>query len=407
MGRPAWILVAGQFVSVIGDGLASVAVLWWVLQTTGSVALMASVAAILALAGLLASPIAGVWVDRLDRRSLMIVADGARAACYGAIALMAFGGRLPLWALVALLAVARVLGAAYFPALMASLPRLVGGGGLTRANGLLSFAQSGGQLLGSALGGVLIAAFGVAPTLGADALSFLVSAGSIALIAIPTERVAAAAGFRAEIASGLRYARTSPFLRALAGPSILINALTNGSMVLLPALAAGPLHAGAQGYGLLAAGFPLGTLLGSAAVGASGRSVTRAWTLYGMLVVMGGAIAMVGLSHALAPALAAMAVAGVVGAIANAAVYALMQSGIPDEFQGRVFSLLGGVSQGLVPISQAAAGAIAAVWSVGGVIAAAGAGVAATGLGFGWTGAGPVGDALATAGRSREHGHSV
>jgi DHA3 family macrolide efflux protein-like MFS transporter len=76
MGRPAWILVAGQFVSVVGDGLASVAVLWWVLRVTGSVALMATVAAMQALGGLVASPFAGVWVDRLDRRRLMMAGSG-------------------------------------------------------------------------------------------------------------------------------------------------------------------------------------------------------------------------------------------------------------------------------------------------------------------------------------------
>jgi DHA3 family macrolide efflux protein-like MFS transporter len=398
MDRPAWILVAGQFVSVIGDGLASVAVLWWVLQSTGSVALMASVAAILAVAGLAVSPFAGVWVDRLDRRGLMMAADAARALCYGAIAALAASGRLQVWVLVVLLAISRAIGAAYFPALMSALPRLVPQERLPRINGMLSFAQSTGGMIGAAVGGLLIAAFGVAAALGADAASFLVSAASLALIAIPAERALAATDFRSQMLGGLRYVRENPLLRALAGPSLITNAMTNAAMVLLPALAAGPLHAGAQGYGLLYASFPLGTVVASAAISVWGRSASRAWTLYALLVVMGAALGVVGLSRSLGVGLAAMAVAGAGGAVANAAVYSLLQSGVPEEFQGRVFSLLGGVSQGLTPISQATAGAAAAAWSVGGVIAACGAGVVATGLGFCWTGAAPVDAAFAAAG---------
>lgn len=403
MRRDTWILLAGQFVSVIGDALAAVAVLWWVLQSTGSVALMASVAAVLALVGLLASPFAGVWVDRLDRRRLMMAADAARALCYGAISVLAAGGHLPIWALIALLAVARAIGAAFFPALMASLPRLVPADQLPRVNSLLSFAQSGGGILGSALGGLLVAIFGAAVALGADAGSFLVSVSSLALIAIPFERSIAGSDFRGQMLGGLRYARSSPVLMALAGPSLLINALTNAAMVLLPALAAGPLHAGARGYGLLEAAFPFGVLLGSTAISVSGRSASRAWSVYGLLVVMGAALAALGLSRSLGQALVAMAVGGIVAAIVNAAAYSVMQSSIPEQFQGRVFSLLGGVSQALTPVSQASAGGLAALWSVGGVIVACGGGVAATGIGFGWSGAAVV-DAAFTAARAPGRG---
>ncbi len=398
MGTQAWILVTGQFVSVIGDGLASVAVLWWVLQATGSVAVMAGVAAILAAAGLLASPFAGVLADRLDRRGLMMAADGARALCYGAIAAMAAGGHLPIWVLVALLAVARAIGAAYYPALMAALPRLVAPQALPRVNGLLSFAQSTGGLIGAAVGGVLVAAFGVALALAADAVSFLVSVTSLALIAIPAEKAIAASGFRGQMLEGLRYVRQHPLLRALTGPVLVLNAMTNSAMVLLPALAAGPLHAGAQGYGFLQASFPLGTVLASGVISATGRSARRASSVYGLVVVMGVAIGALGLSRSLVVGLGEMAVAGAAAAIGNAAVNALLQAGVSGEVQGRVFSLLGGAAQALQPLSQAGAGALAAVWSVGGVIAACGGGVVATGLGFGWSGARPVDEAFAAAG---------
>lgn len=398
MRRDPWILVTGQFVSVIGDGLASVAVLWWVLQTTGSVALMAGVAAILAAAGLVGSPFAGVLADRLDRRSLMMAADGALALCYGAIAALSVSGHLPIWALVVLLAISRMIGAAYFPALLAALPRLVVPEALPRVNGLLSFAQSAGGLIGAAVGGVLVAAFGVALALGADAGSFLVSFAALALIAIPAERAIAASGFGGQMLEGLRYVRKHPLMRALTGPVLAINALTNGAMVLLPAPAAGPLHAGAQGYGFLEASFPLGTVFASAAISATGRSARRASSLYGLIALIGLAFGVLGLGRSLVLGLAMMAVAGAGAAIANAAVNSLLQSGVPEEFQGRVFSLLGSTAQALVPLSQAGAGALATVWSVGGVIAACGGGVLATGLGFGWSGRHPVDEAFADAG---------
>jgi DHA3 family macrolide efflux protein-like MFS transporter len=126
MRRDVWILMCGQLVSIVGDGVAAVAVLWWVLEATGSVALMASVAAVTAAVGVTASPFAGVVVDRLDRRRVMIAADTVRASCYGALALVTAGGRLPLWAVFSLLSAARLAGSFFSPALGASLPRMVG-----------------------------------------------------------------------------------------------------------------------------------------------------------------------------------------------------------------------------------------------------------------------------------------
>lgn len=395
--RDVWIVIAGQFVSVIGDNLASIAVLWWVLQTTGSAGWMGGVAAVSAGAAVATSPFAGVIADRLDRRRLMMAVDVIRALLYGGMAVLAAAGHLPLWGVFVLLALARAVGTLFSPALDAALPRMVSSAGLERANGLLGIAQNGGSILGAAAGGVLVAAFGSGVALGADALSFLLSVASLALVAIPG--VVAGAGAReaffAQMRSGMAFIARDGVVRSIIEFALVANALAGAVAVLFPLLAAGPLHAGAQGYGALEAAFPAGMVAGLAAVSARPGLARRGTTLYLAATGVGAALVGLALVHSLVPALACALAGGVLLAVPNVAFPTLLQRRVPPDMQGRVFSLAGGLGQGLVPVAQAVAGLAAQAFTVTVVTLGGGIGVAGASAGFGAVTAGAVDAALA------------
>jgi DHA3 family macrolide efflux protein-like MFS transporter len=397
MRRDVWILMCGQLVSIVGDGVAAVAVLWWVLEATGSVALMASVAAVTAAVGVTASPFAGVVVDRLDRRRVMIAADIVRASCYGALALVAAGGRLPLWAVFSLLSAARLAGSLFSPALGASLPRMVGSDELQQVNGAYSLAQGGGQILGMALGGVLVASAGAAAALGADALSFVASFATLALVAIPA--VARTSGgrptFGGDLRAGLDYLRTDTAVRSLAIVALMINGFGSAVGVLFPVLARDRFHAGAQGYGFLEAAVSVGLVVGSALLSALRVPMRRAWALYGPLILLGALVAGLGLVRSIDVAIGLTAVVGMLLAALNVFFNTCMQRRIPADMQGRVFSMVGGVGMALTPVTQSVAGVLAAVFSAGSVVVASGALMVTSALGLGAASASRIDAAVA------------
>ncbi len=403
MRRDIWVLLSGQFVSVVGDGVAAIAVLWWVLQTTGSAAAMGAVAAVAAATTVAMSPFSGVFADRLDRRRLMIGVDLARAAIYGGMALLAATGSLPLWAVFVLLTTARAAGSLFSPALAASLPRMVAEDGLERANGLLGMSQNGGQILGAAVGGVLVAALGVGPALAADALSFVVSVASLTMVAIPAVRRTAgeaAEGFFRQMRAGLAFLGQDGLVRSMAEFGLLVNGAAGGITVLFPLLAAGPLHAGAQGYGALEAGFPVGILAGLGVISAVPAIARSGAALYGATAGAGLAVIGLALSHSLALALVFTVVGGVLVAVPNVMFTTLLQRRVPAEMQGRVFGLVNGIGQGLTPLAQAGAGVLAQVFGSAAVTLASGLAVAGSSAGFGLAAAPAVTGALALAPRT-------
>lgn len=403
MQRNAAIVISGQFVSVIGDGIAAIAVLWWVLQSTGSAAAMGAVAAVAAAATVALSPFAGVLVDRLDRRRLMIGVDLARAAIYGGMALLAATGHLPLWAVFLLLTAARAAGSLFFPSLAAALPQMVVEDGLERANGLLGMAQNGGQILGAAIGGVLVAALGVGAALGADAVSFVVSVASLAVVTIPPVRQAAGAaadGFFRQMRAGLRFLGQDGLVRSMTEFGLLVNGAAGAITVLFPLLAAGPLHAGAQGYGALEAGFPAGMLAGLAIISARPAIARSGIALYGATAGAGLAVVGLALSPSLGLAVAFSVIGGVLVAVPNVMFTTLLQRRVPAEMQGRVFGLVGGLGQGLSPVAQAVAGVLSQAFGSAAVTLASGLAVAGSAAGFGLAAAPAVTGALSVAPRA-------
>jgi len=181
-------LLAGNLISNLGSGLLVVALPYQVFRLTGSTAATGLTLAAESLPALLVGPVAGVFVDRWDRRRLMITADLLRAVAVAGFLLADRPDRL-VWLYVAL--IAENLGTVFFrPAARALVPKVVGTGPeLVSANSLLAVNNGIVRLVGPPLGAVLLSLFGLPWLVLLDVASYLISVLMISLtsrFAVPT-----------------------------------------------------------------------------------------------------------------------------------------------------------------------------------------------------------------------------
>lgn len=214
-------LWAGQTISEFGSGvtynaLPLAAVLTLGASTTQLGLLMAAASAPAVFAGLFA----GVWVDRLQRRPLLIAADLARAALIASIPVAALLGRLHAAQLYVVAALAGVLTILFDVAYQAFVPDLVSRAHIQEANGRLATSGALAEVVTPGLTGVLVQVLTAPLALALDAISYLCSAVSLALIRVdesaPAPR-AARARLGPELLVGLRFVAGEPLLRAFAG----------------------------------------------------------------------------------------------------------------------------------------------------------------------------------------------
>ncbi|HEX2221015.1 MAG TPA: MFS transporter [Candidatus Limnocylindria bacterium] len=383
-------LYAAQLTSFAGDWFATVALLGLTLELTGSPAVASLVLVIQTAAFSLASPIAGAFADRIDRRRLLIVADLARVP----IALAFLLARDPSTLWIAFAATAGLsFGAALFePTSSASLPNLVEDEELPEANVLIGSAWGTMLAVGAALGGV------VAATLGRDA-AFVVNAGSFAASAAliwgirrPFQRARAAEGHSAAaswpsgpmsgLASALRFVRTSRRVAAFLLSKTTFGVGT-GVVLLLAVFGRDVFGAGEAGIGLLFAARGLGALIGPfvarAVLGSQDHALLRGIAFSFVATTVCYSL------FPIAPSiwLAALLVFGAhCGGGAQWTLSSLgLQRAAPDAIRGRVFSLDYALVTFTIAGSTLAAGMLAdtlpprvAVWTMAALIALAGAG---------------------------------
>jgi len=324
----------GQGTSFLGDAVSMVALVVLVVQVTGSASAVGG-ALIARLLPTLASPLAGVLADRLDRRLVLVASDLARAVLV--LGLIFARDLATIYVLVFLMGLARTL---FNPTIRAAFPSVVGAGDLTRANALVGGTFSVSETAGPALGGLLVATVGVDAAFVLDSATYLVSAAFLSLIRLPrVEREEEDAGFAEDLKAGFAYLVGSRVPLAIVLGAFLTMLTVN---ITIPAeifLARETFDAGNAGYGLLVGLYGSGMVLGSALMVALGDRV-RLLPLY-FLGVFAMALALVGtgLSPTFVLALGALVVVGIANGTENVTTDTILQKRVPDALLGRVFSV--------------------------------------------------------------------
>jgi MFS family permease len=381
-------LYAAQLISFAGDWFATVALLGLVLELTGSAA-AASLVIVLQTGGFaLASPIAGVLADRLDRRRLMVAADFFRVP----VALALLLARTPdtLWICYIALALLAIGAAVFEPTSSAALPNLVEPDELGDANVLLGSAWGVMLAVGAGLGGIVAATLGRDAAFVLNALSFAVSGLLIVGIKRPFQQTGAPDSAEARLAGHqdplsairvvLRFASQSRLLSALLVSKTMFGVGT-GVILMLAVFGRDVFQGGDVGIGILYAARGLGALIGPfiarATVGVSDRGIIRG--IVASVFVVAVAYAAFPLSPGIWFAAALVFVAHLGGGAQWMLSTYGLQRAAPDVIRGRVFSFDYGLVTLVIAASTILAGILAeqlapavAVWAMVALISAAG-----------------------------------
>lgn len=354
-------LIAGQFVSRAGDALFSLASVWLVLDLTGNNPLASSAAlAVEFLPYLLFGLVAGAYVDRWDRRRIMIAADGIRSVVTLAVPVLAALGALQVWHVFAVSFLLSSFGRLFHPARQAVIPDLVDAAQLVRANAILEGTGQAAWIAGPALGGVLVALVGAANVYYLDAASFFVSAATLLLVRPrPHPRARAGTSLRQELLEAVRYVRERPILRTTLLVGVVGLVAFAPVPALLPVLVRGAFGAGSRELGALMACFFAGSVLTSAGIARLGQRLHRGYALAGGLGAVGIGAFVLALAPSLAVAGLTLLVLGGGAALFNVAEYSIFQAETVPELRGRVTALANVTSQAVRPPILIAAGAIA------------------------------------------------
>ena len=342
------------------------AMIWWLAAGTDSPMMLAAAGLVGFMPQALLGPFAGVWVDRLSRKRVAIGADLFMGFCALAFSLAFLQGEPPPWAALLVLGGRSVGNVFHTPAIQAIVPTLVPEAELVRANSVSQFLQSGAFMLGPVLGAAMYAALPMWAILLTDTLGALVASGLMALIPIPSlpNGEGQSRHFFREMRQGVQVLLQSRGLW-------LLTLCVGGCMVFFlplssyyPLMTSSYFQASAWHASLVELLYAVGMMAAAGLMGIVGSRIRRPLPLsYLGLIGLGFTSLICGL---LPPQMWAFwlyaVICGLMGACGN--IYGILymsslQRTIPQESQGRVFSLSGSLLSLAMPIGLAISGPVA------------------------------------------------
>lgn len=379
------LLWAGQTISLVGDGIFSVALAWQALQLPDGARTLGAVLVVRSAARVAFLLLAGALADRYEKRLLVLAGDATQMIAVAALAYVVGSGDLQTWQLIAVAGVTGAGSAVFLSASTAIVPELVDEDYFQSANSLRSTSIVLTDLLGSATGGLVVAAGGTAAAFALDAGTFLASI--TALLFVRSRRTVVReerANVLAEVKDGVRYVVRTPWIWVtLVVVGTIGNCVSWGPLpVLVPLFVQEQLGEGARALGFVFAGYGVGGLAGTVFAGTKNMrfaSVVPAYLGWGVGCLAIGGLAVAPSSLAAA---ALMAVVGFSGQIAEVTWATLLQKFVPAHLLGRVVSTDWLVSLSLQPLGVALAVPVAAAIGIPGAFAA-GAALATTAMAAG------------------------
>lgn len=371
-------ILVGHIISVFGDTFHSLALAFWVLQTTNSGTAMAVVTAAKITTGVLAGPFAGAVADRVDRRRLMISMDLARFILVGLMLVMVRIPNIPFLVVVLTACAIALCNAFMGPAFSASMVQIAGREHVGQAQASLQTLSTLASIVGPSIGGAVFGMWGASVAFGADAASYLLSALCILAGGYFASPRAAGKGprtsFWSDLREGVMALRSQPLIKALVVAAPLLNFFGNASATVVAILVIKEWRIEPRLVGLMEGSLPVGLLLGGLLLMALSDRLRRRG------LIMGAGVILIGLTMSPIPLfgywpmLGLMAVAGVCMAVTNGLLAIILQRETPPEMQGRVFGLLGSAAQAVAPVGTLLAGSLSDVTGAGPIAIASGLG---------------------------------
>ncbi|HEY1351602.1 MAG TPA: MFS transporter [Ktedonobacteraceae bacterium] len=379
-----WKFWAGQTISNLGNSVSFFLFPLLIFTLTGSAINLALISAISYLPFLLFGLVIGAWVDRVDRKRLMVVVDALQMLLMLSLPMLSMLDHLAIWWVYVVAFLSSTLAIAFDSAQFAAIPCLVETENLVSANGRIQASYAAATVVGPLLAGVLLGTFAVASLFLMDALSFLVSVCSLLLIrtsfnepasvqAPAGEEQPAPAGFGHAIVEGLRYVWGHPVLRAISLMMALVNFVGNTVLAQLVLFARQQFDASDLQISWLFAAGSVGTIALSLAAGLLRKRWSFSSIVLGSLALYGTMVFILALVRLYYVGMVLWALIAGLSILFNINTGSLRQAIVPNHLLGRVMAVASVLAWSAIPLGTLLGGvAIALFKSVAPVYAAIG-----------------------------------
>jgi MFS transporter, DHA3 family, macrolide efflux protein len=360
--KPFFTIWAGQAFSLIGSQMIHFAIAWWLTQSTGSAAVLATMTIFAMVPQVILGPFIGALVDRWNRRLVMILADGTIALFTLLLAILFITGHAQIWQLYVIALIRGTLGVFHWTSMQASTSLMVPKDQLSRVAGMNQTLQGVLNIAAPPLGALVVGVLPMGRIMMIDVVTAAIAITPLLFIKIPqpeavSNEMVTPRKVLTDVREGLGYVASWPGLVIVLLMATLINFFLAPTGTLTPLLVnryfgGGPWHLSAiesaWGVGIIAGGLLLSIW------GGFKRGIV---TSMFFLIWMGVSILLIGLapSNMFWIAVVANGFAGLFNPLVNGPLMAFLQSNVKPEMQGRVFTLVSSVAGGIAPLGVALA----------------------------------------------------
>lgn len=348
------LLWLGQLVSLLGNNMHSLAVMWYVLEKTGSTVKTGITLVFTVLPMVLLSPITGALADRWDRKKIIVISDFVNGVLVGIIFLLIHMNSLEIWMLYLLSAFMSVSKAFFGPAIGAAVPSIVKKDNLIKANSLTQMTRYGTSIFGPIIGGVFIALIGIPGLFLLDSISYILSSISECFIKIPKinekkDDNETSASILDDIKEGVEFAlKNKELLHFIIVGGFIINFFLAPLSMTITVFSRDILKLGSEGAGILLGAIGIGGLIISFLTPIINKKVGHYTLTFIGLTCEGISLILFSLSTNFYAAIASLFLMGLSVGICNISLSTVFQTLIPNHMMGRVGSSLG-IITGITP----------------------------------------------------------
>jgi len=381
---PVWI---GQAFSLLGSELVQFSLIWYLTEKTGSASVLAAASFVALLPRVFLSPISGALVDRWNRQKVMIYADALIAAATMILAGIFWLEYIQVWHIYVILFI-RALGSGFhWPAMQASTSLMVPKDQLAKISGMNQTLRGAMGIVAPLLAALMLEIFPIYGILSIDVITAIIAISPLLFVSIPqvnhtVEKKAGLSHIWDDIKTGFKFLVGWRGLLYLTLAATFLNFLLYPGFTFTPLLVTDHFGKGVIELSMIESAFSMGMIIGGLVLSTWGGFKRNIYTiLTGIigLAVGTGLIALAPSNHFML-AVFGMSLAGFMNPIANGPIFAIMQTYVEPEMQGRVFSLLESMVSAMMPISMVVAAPIAEWVGIRGWLAFGAIGCFAIGL---------------------------
>ena len=364
-GLPGFTVVwLGQIVSVLASGMTQFALTIWMYQQTSSATALGLMQVFYITPFLIISPIAGVMVDRYNRKLMMMVSDLAAGLGTVAILVLQSQGLLQFWMLYFVSALIGLGGAFQWPAYSAAISTMVPKEQYGRANGMMTLIEAGPGVLAPLLAGMFLPIVGLTGILVFDVLTFIFAIGTLMVVYVPQPPKTVvgqkeSGSLFKEAVYGFTYIFARPGLLGLQLVFMFGNLFAGIGYTMLAPMVLERTSNSAAALGAVQTAGAVGAVVGGIAMSAWGGFKRRVHGVLGGWIMGGLGFAMLGIGQALPVWVVCEAFSSLVGPLINASNQSIWMAKVAPDVQGRVFSARRLIAWSTQPIAPIIAGTLA------------------------------------------------